>query len=160
MVWRSPSGGKKEVPEEQLRVPGQMSEARRARLREAITRRWPGSPASPPPPLNDRTLEQLAGLEHVEAVVPNLAWTGNATLRGQRQYVQIHAGPLPSAVPPDRLLAGGLPTGHSAVLVSEHLLYLCGIRDEAEVEKMVGARLRLESEGRGPTLGALLLLLG
>src|SRR5262245_42310984 len=76
LVWPG-SGPPSKGTAEELEVPGDMSGARRARLREAIERRRQTPTRKPVKPgLSDGQLAEMAALPHVEAVTPAFAWSG------------------------------------------------------------------------------------
>src|SRR4051794_2298711 len=57
------------VPEEELRVTGPMSEENRRRIRRSLVRHWPRKAfgAGPPRPLDVSQLEKIRALPHVES---------------------------------------------------------------------------------------------
>ena len=70
VVW--PGGGKQgEVPPAELEVPGEMSEARRERLREAIRKRWQAPQRVAPPGLKPA---QVEALEHLRVTGQPRVW--------------------------------------------------------------------------------------
>src|SRR5262245_31159957 len=83
-VWKSGGVREQDVPSAELEVPGEMSDARRARLREAIVRRWRRPAARPPSGLDDKDVARLANLPHVESVTPGLSWSGAAIWEKKR----------------------------------------------------------------------------
>jgi putative ABC transport system permease protein len=147
---------------EQVSVKGEMSEARRKRIREAlIGRKQRFRPGGPRVPLTRQRLRQIARIEHVEAVVPTVCMFGWAVLDGKA------AGADAVSAKPDhpdlrtRVVAGryfDAPDERSAV-VSEFLLYQWGVADEAAANAVVGKTVRFEQrvERQGAGLGVYLL---
>src|SRR5262249_54767507 len=137
LVWPGP-GVTATIPDAELEVPGEMSEARRQRLRDAISRRWV-APARRAIGLTGEPGAALSRIEHVDAVTPALTWQGVATLMKRTESVLIRTSAEDDAGMGRRLLAGRrLEPGEKAVLVSEYLLYRAGIKDEGDVEKALG----------------------
>jgi putative ABC transport system permease protein len=112
-------------------------------------------------PLTRERLNELAALPHVNSVIPTVQSHGRAVFQGKREEVST------SAVTPDnkrlrlRLVAGSSFASENArsVVVSEYLLYLWGVTDDAAVEAMVGQRIRLEYRFGHRTPNLLLTLL-
>jgi putative ABC transport system permease protein len=161
VVWPGNGGRREDIPPSELRITGEMSEARRLRLREAIIRRWQAPPRKAAPGLSAARIEELAQIEHVESVTPALMWIGKAVLGGSTQPALIR-----TASPEDRgvirrLVAGRyLEKGERAgILVSEILVYRWGIQDEARVKEILGRRVRLEVKQPTPGVAGLLALL-
>jgi putative ABC transport system permease protein len=150
-----------EPPAEKLDVRGNMSEAKRERLRKEISRRWRAQ--GKPDPRNLLTSERvaaMAALEHVRAVEPVVRQDAYVTLGNKSERVlAIGAHPEKEELR-RRLVAGGFldaADGHG-VLVSEYLLYELGVADDADVEQALGQRLRLEQRsGASPNLLVLLM---
>jgi putative ABC transport system permease protein len=160
-VWQGAGGRREDIPESQLTVPGEMSEARRHRLREAIIRRWQAPARRAPPGLSPERIRELSELKHVEAVTPGLTWIGKAALDDKKEPALIR-----TASPDDqgvirRLVAGRFleKGGQEGVLVNELMVYRWGITDEAEVEKVLGRRVHLEVAQPAPGVAGLLALL-
>ena len=150
------------APEEELRVEGPMSAERRQRLRDALAERWQQlHAAGPSVRLTPERIDQLRALDHVESVHPIIQIYGRA-VRGERlEDASITAADFGNDRLRDRLVAGRLPApgeDQSAVL-TEPLLYLLGIRSDAEVEQALGQRVRMEYRvgGRSPNLLLFLL---
>jgi putative ABC transport system permease protein len=142
--WR---GTESDLPPEEVRVKGTMSDARRQRLRQALVEHKLLLRARRPRvALTQEKLRELAALEHVEAAVP-VVWQNGFALFGQ----QAQAADVAAARPGDpssrqRLLAGRFfeaPDEH-AVVVSEFFLYRCGVADDAALGDVLGKKVRLE----------------
>jgi putative ABC transport system permease protein len=152
-----------DIPAKELEIKGPMSDAKRERLREAIIRRWHARKGRKPKvPLTRERLAELAALPHVQSAVPALMAHGRIFYHDKYEDVAT------SAVTPDnkrlqkRLLAGSTFASVDArtVIVSEYLLYKWGITGDADVARMIGAKVRLDYRyGRRPP-SMLLSLLG
>jgi putative ABC transport system permease protein len=128
-------------------VPGNMSDARRKRLQRALAKYETSTRVR-----DDRVrltpdvLKRLAALPHVESAV-SLPWLrGFAVLGNDSQPVGIGAARPADAAVTKRIVAGRFlqsPDEPSAV-VSEFLLYRLGLRDESQVNAILGQKLRLE----------------
>jgi putative ABC transport system permease protein len=136
-----------DIPKDELEVKGTMDDAKRKRLREALGRRWQWHHArAPRNPLNQERLAQIAALEHVTAVTPHIDLPGRVVFADHVEEVATAAAPHDSPRLRRRLVAGDgfVAADQRAVVVSEFLLYLCGIVDDADVPSVLGKKLRLE----------------
>jgi putative ABC transport system permease protein len=91
-------------------------------------------------------IEALAGLEHVRAVTPSLYENGRVLYDGKPWETVIASAPLDDRSLRDRLVAGDFFASASdrSAIVHEYLLYSWGIRDEADVGKVLGRTIRVE----------------
>jgi len=132
---------------EDVVVEGQMSDAKRERIRRALIAHKNATGAAPQPALlTEETLHKLAALEHVQTVEPAVSLWGFIIFDGQA----IHTG-IQSARPQDapylkRMTAGRFfeSDAEPTVVVSEFLLYRWGLVDDAAVEAALGRNLRIE----------------
>lgn len=153
-----------QIPPDKLDVKGDMSDAKRRRLRQLIVNRWEARPmAAPQKRLTPEAIQALAGLEHVRSVQPTLGAPGWVAFGGKAEVVQTIAASADDPLLRTRLEAGATfahPESRS-VVVSEYLLYLLGVADDAEVQKALGKQLRLEYrfQERGMPSGLLVTLL-
>lgn len=132
-------------------VEGRMSEEKRRRIRAALALQKGQSRApSPPESLSEESLRTLASLEHVESVEPDVSLGGQAMIDGQSQAVGVSSARARDPAYLRRLVAGRFfetPT-EAAAVVSEYLLYRCGIVDDDAVETVLGKKLRIEIRSR------------
>jgi putative ABC transport system permease protein len=160
-VW--PGGGPPaKMPESELEVPGEMTDARRERLREAIRRRWE-APARKQvaPGLTAKQVQALQELPHVEAVAPAFSWNGTVELWGRTVTVNVRATAEDDPGLRRRIVAGRtFAPGEPAMYLSEYALYKLGVGDEAEVKRALNQEARLTLTVTQPNLGSLLFLLG
>jgi putative ABC transport system permease protein len=163
-VWPRWAAKESDIPEEKLRVPGDMSEAKRQRLRQAIVRRWRWEDARGVPrvPLTRERVRELEAIEHVEEVVPVVELGGWASLGDRSQEVMGFAVTPDNRAFANRVVAGSPFSSPSerSVLLSEYLLYQWGIVDDADVGRVVGRKLRLEIRPMRRKSGLLLMLFG
>jgi putative ABC transport system permease protein len=160
-VWPNYQGREADTPPEEIPIKGDMSEAKRERLREAIRWRDPkksgrGSPVT----LNPERLRQLAALDHVVAVTPYFHQEARAVFGGKTERVVTTVEPDNTRLR-DRVVAGdyfAAPGGRD-VLVSEYLLYLWGVTDDARLASVLGQPLRLEFHTGRVAPGYLLFVL-
>lgn len=144
------------VPEKEIAVRGNMSDERKARIREALLERYQATRAPRlPAPLTPEKLRAIAALPDVAEV---------RTYRSGQAYVWIDSSNLPARglatsgklddLKP-RLIAGRLPE-HSAdeIVLSELALYQLGIQDEADLnhvdadlERALGRTVKLDVGG-------------
>jgi putative ABC transport system permease protein len=145
-VWQQPASTKM-VPKK-TEIKGQMSDARRERIREALSgppdqvvRRPPGKV------LDENSLRAIAQIDHVEAAIP-LTWQfGVATVDGHK-WDATTFGVLPNSDDyRKRLLAGRFLTDdhERSAVISELLAYRLGFADDAALNSLIGKKLRFQS---------------
>jgi putative ABC transport system permease protein len=152
-----------DIPADELRVSGAMSDAKRERIRQVIIRRWrPKDGDGRKGALTRQRVQKLAEIEHVEAVVPTVQQDGRAVLDGKTQHVFTAAGSPEDKQLGNRIVAGGPFTAADgrSVVVTEYLLYRWGIADEADVDRVLGRKFRLEVRTGRVAPGFVLTLLG
>ncbi len=142
-----------------IEVPGEMSDARRERLREAMKLRWKAPDVVTGRGIMPEQEAAMARLPHVAEVRPALTWNGRAVLGKESAEGVFLVGSGTDAGLTPRLLAGEM-LGEEGVVVSEHLVYSWGVRDEAGVAGVLGRTVRLEVAAAAPGLNAMLMLLG
>ncbi len=138
---------------------GVMSDERRVRLTEATKRRNAGGNSGDlREPLNDQRLAELAAIEHVESAVPTIAM--NAELRFRDQSLNVNYF---STTTENRNLARSLVAGRSIasnaaaeVLMNESLAYNLGFQNEADLDQLLGAKVRLNADFGGAYLDNML----
>lgn len=153
---------KPEQPAERITVEGIMSEAKRERLRQAIDQhnaRW-GSGTKPNLRLTRDKLGELAALPHVQDITPDLYLWGYAIFNQKGQGIEIQPARIDDAFFRERVVAGRYfqSSSEQSVLVSEYLLYRCGITDEAAVKSVIGKKLRLEIQSDARQSGFVVVL--
>jgi putative ABC transport system permease protein len=151
-----------DIPPDRLEVKGAMDDAKRKRLREALGRRWQMHHARGPRiPLNQERLAQIRALEHVTAVTSHIDMPGRVILGDHVEEVSTASLPHDSPRLRPRLVAGDgfIAADGRAVVVSEFLLYLCGVVDDADVPQVLGKKLRLEYRDNAGRPNQLLYLL-
>jgi putative ABC transport system permease protein len=163
LVWPRYEAREQDIPPEDLQVKGTMSDAKRARLRQAIIRRWQAHGGRPRRAalLTRERVGALSALPHVESVVPPRQ-PCRATLDSKNRDVLSLAATADNDTLRDRLVAGeyfSSDDGHSAV-VGEYLLYLWDFRGDDDVKTVLGRKLRLECRAGGAAPASLLALLG
>jgi putative ABC transport system permease protein len=145
-----------DIPPEELKVKGRLSDARRERLRKAlVSHRLMFAPSGPRVALNQQRLRSLAAFEHVRAVNPVVQLHGWAAVGGQSGRADAVSADLDDEMLRKRLVAGRFfeSTNEPSALVTEFLLYQLGITDDAAMDAVLGQKLRLEihveSDGGG-----------
>jgi putative ABC transport system permease protein len=137
----------KTLAKTEVQVEGRMSQAKRERLRRALAAyqaRMTGN--RPSVALSSATMEKLKALAHVESVVPSITQWGYAVLGDESETGEVASARPNDRTLQERLIAGRLfeSASEPALLVNEFLLYRLGIRDDDEVAKVIGQKLRLE----------------
>jgi putative ABC transport system permease protein len=163
-VWPSRQNTEQDIPAADLVVKGEMSDARRERLRQMLIRRGQAkAKLDNTRRLTPERLHQLRDLDHVVAVVPTIQWHGVRVQLGDQARRCMVAAAEPGDPHYDaRVVAGAFFTAEQprGVVVSEYLLYQLGVIDEADVPAALGRTLRLELSSSMNRAGSLLWLLG
>jgi putative ABC transport system permease protein len=163
-VWPGSRRSEASIPEEDIAVKGEMSDARRERLRQALIRHWSGKPKQDTAVyLTPGQLQELAAIDHVAAVVPFINWYGvRAYFKNKTQRLSVASAEAGDPRFDERLVAGSFftPDQPRGVVVTEYLLYQLGVTDEADLSSVPGQRLRLEFSSQPFRSGTLLWLLG
>ncbi len=157
------TGEQSSVPADVTEIHGQMSEARRRRLREQAVQRWrEQQPARRESKLDRKALDALAKLPGVRRVQPALPDRCKVFLGGKAEHAFSTATLPDDTTYRDRVFAGTfLPAADaSCVVVSEGLLYRLGVADDAALAAVVGKKLRLQYGGSQPVPLLLLALQG
>ncbi len=135
------------IPAEDVTVEGQMSDAKRERIRQAlIAHKNATEGASQPALLSAETLAKLAALKHVQGVEPMISFHDFVLFDGQAIPTYIGSAKPQHAPYLRRMIAGRFfeNAAEPSAVVSEFLLYRWGIIDEAAVETVLGKKLRIE----------------
>jgi putative ABC transport system permease protein len=131
----------------ELQLKGQMSEAQRERLRQALqTRKQWEDPEPPEHIVNQEKLNAIAKLEHVEKVVAMSMQNGSVTIDGHMDFANAFGVAPDSEFHRKRMIAGRFfndPNERSAI-VNEVLAYRLGFIDEASMTGLVGKTLRFQ----------------
>ena len=144
--WQGSDTGE---PAEEVPVPGDMSEDKRQRLRRALTDRKLNYSSQPRVLLTEDRLQTLGKLDHVVSVTPlvqQAAWA----IRGNRSVQVSTFGVDPdSADYRQRLIAGDFfqQSNERSLIINELTCYLLGVTDEADQQRLLGTKLRLEFRG-------------
>jgi len=148
------------VPDSILEIPGEMSEAKRERIRKLEAARYKQARPGPPKPLTREKIEELRRLPHVVEVFPELEENARVFFNDSTMQVQVQGAPFNYPKLGQRLEFGHpltLPDAHEC-LVHEILLYRLGIRDDSSVAAAVGKTIRVELSNAGRTPLRLLTL--
>jgi putative ABC transport system permease protein len=154
-------GGDAGIPPEELVIKGDVSEAKRDRLRQSLIEHYNRRHSRQPKvALTRERLEELARLDHVRSVVPLFQQNVRATLDGKGEEVVATGIALENAPFRRRLIAGQFLTANEerAILVSEYLLYRWGYPGDHEVKNVLGRKVRLEFHPGRQTPALLLAL--
>ncbi|MHB1426862.1 MAG: ABC transporter permease [Gemmataceae bacterium] len=157
----STAGG---VPEEELRIEGDVNAERRQRLRDALAERWQRFHGRTIVGMTAERIAELQRLDHVESVRPVIDNYGRAVHGKRWEQVRIVGADFENDRLRGRLVAGRMPApgeDRSAVL-TEAVLYLLGFHSDAEVDQALGRKVRVEYRiggGVGQSPHLLLMLL-
>lgn len=129
------------------KVEGEMSEARRERLRTAFAETAQQSdPEENRERITRERLDRLAALPHVERLVPLIFDLGFLFLGERSQQGSVVAVRHDDESCRDRIVAGRFfnAPDERAVVLSEMLVYELGVVDEAGVEELIGKTAKIE----------------
>ena len=136
------------VPAEKVAVPETIAPDRRARLREALARRYlRDETRTPPRPLDQAAIAALAALPDVTEVRVVRSAAGRAWVNDRSAPAFAVSGKLDGLTP--RLIAGTLPADDSGVVLTELALYDLGVREDAAVNAAVGQPVQIDVGGTG-----------
>lgn len=131
-------------------VDGKMSQDKQRRIRSALALQNRTQSATTMVMLSPETLQRLVSLKHVQRIEPRVEFQEIVQLNGQT-----HRVPIESAAPQDpaylrRIVAGRFfeASNESTIVLSEFLLYRCGIVDDEAVEAVLGQKLKIEIQSR------------
>lgn len=135
-----------EIPADELEVQGEMSEAKRKRIRKMLVSRWRNKNFQAVTGLTAEKIAHIEALDHVEKVVPGLADACDITVGDQTSAGTCVGMPADTRVLRDRVVAGHCFDADNGrgVLVSEFLAYRCGYVTRTELQQLVGHTVRLE----------------
>ncbi len=145
-----PPPDESKIPSERVAVKGEMSDERRARLREALVDRYQSTRGPRMPKLlTPEKLDAIAKLPDVAEVRTYRTGEGRlwADTADRPAPALVTSGSLADLAP--RLLAGRLPESSDAqeIVVSEFALYQLGVRDDADLARVIGQPVRLDVGG-------------
>ena len=137
------------VPIDRREPKGEMSDAKRARLRKALVRTWGGS-NRPQARLTADAVRRLSALEHVASALPVVVLVGKAILDGKAEGYNATSVPPDTHSFRDRLIAGRLFTHDDdrVAIVHEYLLYRWGLVRDQDAEAALGRTFRLENRAQ------------
>lgn len=130
-----------------LKVEGNMTDARRDRIRKLLAElKQRSTPSLARMGLSHERLNQLAELPHVSRVVPFVFNGGFALLGPSSEAVQILSARPEDEAARRRIVAGRFfdSPDQRALVVSEFLAYRLGLKNDADIEGLIGKPLRLE----------------
>jgi putative ABC transport system permease protein len=143
-----PTADPADLPPEKVEVHGTMSDERRARIRDALAQKYLNEGSrKPPKTLTSDALAAIAALPDVSEVRTVRSDSGRAWLGDRSATGFVVAGKLAPLA--DRLIVGRLPESDDApeVVVSEFTLYELGVRDDAQLEAVLGKPLQVDIGG-------------
>ncbi len=149
------------IPEEALRVEGEMSDARRQRIRRRLAHEWRNQHVQPAPkPLTAKQVQAFSAWEHVVSVEPDLFERARLSFRGQVVHADCSGFTGDSRKLPNAIVFGRPPTpGTNEALIHEFLLYRWGVRSDSDVQATLGQTVKYQFVGREARPPEILLLL-
>jgi putative ABC transport system permease protein len=146
-VWPGASTSDESIPSEEVTVKGEMSDAKRERIRKLLVRRWERAHGlTSYKRLTGELVRELAALPHVEQITPAIHDRCQVFFEGKPAELVNYAAAPDDRAFPARLVAGQPLTERTgnSILLHEFLLYLWGIPSEEDVQETLGKKLRLE----------------
>lgn len=145
LSWQGRPVDEASIPSGEIEVPETVAPARRARVRQLLIDRYRQRQPQKPVRLTTERLAEIGSIEHVVTVVPEPY--EQADVQGYASAGRIRLELVPASVVnlAERLVCGRLPDpDRSELLVSESALLGWGAVADADLERFVGRRLRLE----------------
>jgi putative ABC transport system permease protein len=138
------------IPAEALQVEGEMSDARRERIRKQLAAEWRVEHRqAAPKPLTPNQMKTFATWDHVVSVEPDLFEGVRVSLQGQLRNANCSGFTGDSKKLPRAIEFGRPPApGSNEALIHEFLLYRLGVRSDAEVQASLGQSIKFEFAGR------------
>ncbi|HJZ55458.1 MAG TPA: ABC transporter permease [Gemmataceae bacterium] len=135
------------IPPEKIAVTGQMSADRRERIRQALIEKYQTTSLRKPPVLlTPDKLAAIAALPDVREVRAARSTQGRIWVNSHSAVGLVVAGRVADLAP--RVIAGRLPDPEAdEMLVSEFTLYEAGVRDDTELEALVGQSIQVDAGG-------------
>jgi putative ABC transport system permease protein len=145
-VWATNQPPESEVPPEEVKVAGQMSDEKRARIRKALVEKWQRENVRNDGGITRKRLGELASIPDVVQVIPDIVEPCWALLGSQEQQSHFMGVPADHKILPERVTAGKMfaSDDDSVLMVHEFLAYLWGAKSDDEVQRLVGQTVRLE----------------
>lgn len=149
------------IPSEALQVEGEMSDARRDRIRRKLASDWRVQHRqAAPKPLTQKQLQEFARWDHVVAVEPDLFENCRMTFHGQ--FLNSNCSGFVGEL--EKLRAAidvGRPprSGTNEVIVHEYQLYKWGVRSDADLQNCLGQSIKVEFSGNEPRRPEAILVL-
>jgi putative ABC transport system permease protein len=153
-IWPTNYPPDDEIPRAELEPQGQMSPAKRERIRRMLVRHWQQEHQRERRGITRERLTELESMDHVAHVVPEVfgfGWSILGEREAETSFVGVRAD---NDVLRKRIVAGSIfPTNaDDGVLIHEFLAYRWGAAREEELQKLVGQTIRLEVRFRAEAL--------
>jgi putative ABC transport system permease protein len=153
-IWPSYYPPKEEAPLKEVEPQGQMSPAKRERIRRLLIRQWQHEHQREWRGITAERLTELESIHHVAQVEPEVLGSG-WTVLGEREAQASFVGvPADNKVLRVRIVAGSAfsTSADEGALIHEFLAYRWGAVREEELQKLVGQTMRLEVRFRAEAL--------
>jgi putative ABC transport system permease protein len=157
-IWPSYYPSEDEIPRDEIEPQGQMSPAKRERIRKMLVRQWQQDHQRERRGITRERLTELESMDHVAQVVPDVFQFGWSVLGEREAETSFVAVPADNVVLRERVVAGSIfPTNSDeGVLIHEFLAYRWGATSEKDLQKLVGETMRLEVRFRAEALASTL----
>jgi putative ABC transport system permease protein len=157
-IWPQYNAPEDEVPLEAVKPQGEMSAARRKRIRKMLIRQWQQDHQRERTGITRERLNELIALPHVGQVIPEASaygWAVHGNSEVQASFVGV---PADNNVMRERVVAGEAFASNSddGVLVHEFLAYRWGAMHDSRIEQLIGKKVRLEVRYRAEAVAHML----
>jgi putative ABC transport system permease protein len=135
-----------DMPADRREPKGEMSDAKRERIRKALMRNWNGARRQKVK-LTLEAIRKIGSIEHVAVAVPAIRLGDcKLILAGKGEHTSLTSVAPGSTFFRDRLIAGRMfaPDDGRVAIVHEYLLYRWGLVSDSDVESALGRTFRLE----------------
>ena len=143
-----PGGAIEEPPESEIVVDAEISDARRKRIRDALISQWKQDRYAEERrnEITTQDLDLMREIPHVLAVIPEATTSCVIKTDGETLPSGIDGFNVHTATLKDSLLAGAVPdvSDREGVLVDEFQAWQIGVRNDADLPKLIGQPLTIE----------------
>jgi len=144
----SPQWGfdEEDIPEEELKVEGEMNHAMRSRIRKMLARQWQSEHRREQVGLPRERIEQLEAIEHVQKVQPDVGLYAALVHDKHELYGRSVAIAADDEIVHDRIVAGKAFDSDSdrKILLNEFVAWSWGYISPTQMQELVGTKVQME----------------
>ncbi|QDV17423.1 Macrolide export ATP-binding/permease protein MacB [Gimesia panareensis] len=135
-----------EIPEEELKIEGDIDEAMRARIRQMLIRHWQFEHRTKRIGLTRERINEIEAFAHVETVHPQIS-SYVSLIQGEQEMQGMGASvAADDEVLPERILVGKVFESDSepVILLNEFVAWKWGFTSPAQMRALIGTKVRIE----------------